>query len=205
MDTSAGGGDRGDEPRDLAENVLTVVQHQERIEGSDRRDQIRLRVTGFLEPGVASEHVRDRIGIADRRQPDGNHAVRVDVTPERGDVASERRLAHPTWPDQRDERPDIEQFVDRSDVVVAAEQRRPRRPRPRFWGIGGLVRATDRGDEAVPATAEVLDDGLSGAVVADSTANLLDPRGERRLRHELISPHFVEQLGLRDDTVPVGQ
>jgi hypothetical protein len=48
-----------------------------------------------------------------------------------------------------------------------------------------------------------LDHALLGAVVTDSTPCRLDPRRQRRFADEAIAPHVVEQLVLRDDTIPM--
>ena len=58
-----------------------------------------------------------------------------------------------------------------------------------------------RGDEHVAPAVHRLDDALVAASVTDGAAQLLDLRGERRLAHEPVTPHRVEQLRLGDDLV----
>jgi hypothetical protein len=44
---------------------------------------------------------------------------------------------------------------------------------------------------------------LLRAVVADSAPSGFDPARQRRLAHEPVAPHVVEQLGLGDDAIAV--
>ena len=59
------------------------------------------------------------------------------------------------------------------------------------------------GREAEASPVHRLDRPLRPAVVADGAAGRLDPARQRRLAHEPVAPHVVEQLDLADDPFPV--
>ena len=67
----------------------------------------------------------------------------------------------------------------------------------------GVVELLDGSNEAVATAVQRLDHALRLAVVADSLPDLLDAGGERRLRHEAIAPHGVQQLVLGHHPVTV--
>ena len=58
-------------------------------------------------------------------------------------------------------------------------------------------------DEAIATTVHRLHDPLIPSVVAEGLAQLLDACGQRRLRHELMTPDGIEQLGLGHHRVAV--
>ncbi len=73
----------------------------------------------------------------------------------------------------------------------------------------GVVPVTERhlghvGHEPVAAAVRGADDLLGPPVVAHGLACLLDPGGQRRLGHEPVAPHGVEQVLLGHDPVAVG-
>ena len=71
------------------------------------------------------------------------------------------------------------------------------------WPLAIVGLLLDRGDEAVPAAVDGLHDALVPPGVADRLAQLLDPGGQCRLRHEAVTPDGLEQLGLGHHPVPV--
>ena len=79
-----------------------------------------------------------------------------------------------------------------ADVPAARRARRRRPP----------GHTTER-EEAVPAAVGGRDEPLLPPAVAESLAGRLDPARERRLAHEPVAPHVVEQLLLRDHPVGV--
>ena len=68
--------------------------------------------------------------------------------------------------------------------------------------IAALLR--HRGNEPVAAPMDGGDDLLALTVVADRLPSFLEPAGQRRLAHESVAPHRVEELRLGHQPVPVG-
>ena len=66
-----------------------------------------------------------------------------------------------------------------------------------------IAQLIDRGDEPVAATMDGLHDALVAPAVTECLPCLLDPGRQRRLRHELMAPDCVQELGLGDHAVPV--
>jgi hypothetical protein len=73
----------------------------------------------------------------------------------------------------------------------------------KLHSFGRIAQLIERGDEPVAATMDGPHDALVASAVTHRLAELLDPRRQRRLRHELMAPDGVQELGLGDHTVPV--
>ena len=108
---------------------------------------------------------------------------------------SEPRLADAARADQRHQPRRAEQLDHGRHVARASDDRRSPRP----------VVGNELADEPVAAAADVADEALLRAVVADRPADLLDPGGQRGLRDEPIAPHLVEQFLLGHDPLAVRQ
>ena len=62
----------------------------------------------------------------------------------------------------------------------------------------------DRSDELIAASVHRLDGALLASGIAHGATRRLDAAGERRLGDEPIPPDRVEQLGLGNDTITIG-
>ena len=89
------------------EEVLDVIEHQQHLPVAQPGAQCRGRVAAsrFLQPdrpGDGGEHQR---GIAERRQLNPNHPIRVEIRHRAGHVEREAGFAHPARADQGQQSP----------------------------------------------------------------------------------------------------
>src|SRR5690606_22709088 len=144
----------------------------------------------------------DQSGGRYRGELDDVHRATVGL-PHPRDLGREARLADATRSDDGDQSMGGECTVQRTDLVVAADERVPADRRPER-GRSPSCRLLDHvGDEPVAAPVHGPDHLLAPSVVADDPAGVLDAGGEGGFAHEAVTPDGVEQLVLGDHAVAV--
>jgi hypothetical protein len=123
------------------------------------------------------------------------------VTNRAGQLHSERGLPHAPRADQRDQPMIDDHLGDLLQQCLATDQRLHPDADRRPGGDRGqcdtgltLLDLHHGGHEFVPLSVHRPDDQLLAAIVADGLANRLDPRRQRGLTHEAVTPDGVEQL-----------
>ncbi len=116
---------RAHQLRDTVEQMFGVVERQQHLERRQRREQLRERRAGST---LHSERGRDRRrqhrGIADLRELDPAHAVRVGAAPRLQQVLRQQRLADATGTHERDHAMCIDERAETGQVVAAPDHRR---------------------------------------------------------------------------------
>jgi hypothetical protein len=140
------------EPRRRHDDVLAVVQDDQRVPGGQRVEEARLRVGGHgaavgerggAEPERAEHRGGERVGVTERGQLD---EPRRDVRAG-GHLQREARLARAAGPDERHEPVAGQQLLGAPQIVVAADEARAGRrqvtagtARRGRWGIAAQDR-----------------------------------------------------------------
>ena len=125
-DVRAAAKDRVDEPGGRLDDVLAVVEYDERAPRLERVDD-RLGhrpVSPFADVEYRRDRVRDEIIVRQRRELDEPDAVLVPVEQIGAHLQREARLADAARADERDEPVLGEQLRDGEDVDVAADEAR---------------------------------------------------------------------------------
>ncbi len=190
-----------DQRRNGFDDVLAVVDHDQRPPGTKHiHDGV---VDRDALAGVHIQRSRKRtdrsVLIDDARQLDDVHTVGILLGDRAGEFERHRRLADPSGPDERDE----SVFGLRSDEP-GQQLLSPDQPLHGGWQFlptvsavePGLrsVRHVHGGDEFVSLAVHGSDHPLADTVVAHHSSGRLDPRRQRRLTHESVAPHVIEQF-----------
>ena len=177
------------------DQMLAVVEHHQRVEGAEppQCGQVAL----DLQIDRAQDRGHDGLSRREGGQVDEERPVRGLSAGHGRDLDRQPRLSDPARTHECHEPRRRQQSRDAGDVVGTTEDRFRRARRALAGGMRDLAH------EPVAAAAHVAHQPLPAAVVTDGPAHLLHPGGQRRIRHELIPPHPIEQLLLGHDPAPV--